>query len=191
MVDISNIKNFVVKRPQAPTLFGTAAEYDALPETHKDQILFLDKPSSDYLDSFLSDAHIITGGSWAPFEKGNFKQVETFDKFYNNEESWQLLKKWLYNRGISFDTWTFLLEENNEPAIMLTWKMVIKYSHDIFRGSDTVVFDKTLNWCLFYFHENELFFGKDNIYDPADDNKRMEALNERKKRFPDFKHPYL
>ena len=101
------------------------------------------------------------------------------------------LKKWLYKRGISFGTWVFVLENSNDQAILTTWKMVVKYSSELFIMPDMMVFDRTLNWCLFYFHEGKLFFGKDNIYDATDDYKTMEEHNERKKNFPQFKHPYL
>jgi len=73
----------------------------------------------------------------------------------------------------------------------MTWKMLIKYSDCLFIMDDVMVFDNTLNWCLFFFHEDKMFFGKDNIYDPTEDLKRMEELNERKRKYPDFKHPYL
>lgn len=191
MVDLTNIKKFVVARPEGWTLFGNGAAFDQLPETHQAQILFLDNTASKYIWDFSSNAHLLTGGGWAPFEKGNFKTVEEFTDFRRTDESKRLLKKWLYNRGIAFDTWVFLLEDGNDQAILTTWKMVIKYSADLFIMSDMMIFDNTLNWCLYFFHEDKLFFGKDNVYDITEDHQRMEALNERKKNFPQFKHPFL
>jgi len=191
MVDLNNIKNFTVDRPEGWTLFGSAKEFDSLPETHREQILFLDKTASKYIYDFSADAHLMTGGLWDPFAKGNFKQVEKFYDFARTAESNQRLKKWLYNRGIAFGTWVFVLLNGNEGPMLMTWKMLIKYSDNLFIMDDVLVFDHTLNWCLFFFHEDQIFFGKDNIYDPAEDLKRMEELNERKKKHPQFKHPYL
>ena len=70
--------------------------------------------------------------------------------------------------------------------------MVVKYSLDIFRGiSYIVIFDKTNNWCLFYFHEEHLFFGKNNEFDPEIGYQHVKELKERKKQFPGFKHPLI
>lgn len=190
MIDLENIKNFSITRPGGWTIFGSATEFDALPEATKDQVFFLNKEATKYLLGYVHTARLLTGGGWDPFAKGNFKKVETFYKFYGDDESRQLLKKWLYHRGIAFSNEVFLLQ-SNEDAILSTWKMIIRYSPFIFPGDDVMVFDRTLNWCLFYYHENEMFFGKDNVYDPSDDEKTLEALNELKKKFPQFRHPYL
>jgi hypothetical protein len=192
MIDLNNIRNFTVARPEGLTVFGNAKDFDALPETHKEQLLFLNKSASTYLFSFTGPAaNLLTGGSWDPFAKGNFKSVEEFSGLSNTAESNQNLKKWLYRRGIAFKTWVFVLFEGYDDPILMTWKMVVKYSDIIIFGEDVMVFDSSLNWCLFYFHENQLFFGKDNRYDPTENDQRMQALNERKKKYPQFKHPYL
>lgn len=191
MIDLENIKDFVIPRPDGWTIFGNAAQFDALPEATKDQVFFLSPDATGYLFDYVHIVQLITGGGWDPFVKGNFKTVETFDAFYGDDKSRQLLKKWLYHRGLAFSTMVFLLQSSNEPAILTTWKMILRYAPLIFPGDDVLVFDKTLNWCLFYYHENKLFFGKDNVYDPSEDDKQMEALNERKKKFPQFRHPYL
>ena len=193
MVDLDNIRNFTVPRPDTSTWFLTAREFDALPETHKDQILFLDKVASDYIYSFTGPSfNLVSGDLWDPFAKGNFKHVEEFTDFTNHPESWQHLKKWLYQRGIPFSTWVFVLPNGIGGPILTTWKMVVRYSRDLFIMDDLMVFDRSLNWCLFFFHEDRLFFGKDPAgYDTTEDDRRMEALNERKKKYPQFKHPYL
>ena len=191
MIDLNNIRNFTVDSPGGWNLFGSAAEFDSLPATHREQILFLNQAAGEYIFEFSRDAHLTTGGLWDPFAKGNFKSVEEFDQFSRSPASKQLLKKWLYNRGIAFSTWVYVLVNGNEPPMMMTWKMLIKYSDSLFLLDDVMVFDNTLNWCLVFFHHDRLFFGKDNIYDSKEDFQRMEALNERKKNFPQFKHPYL
>lgn len=191
MIDLNNIKNFTIPRPEPFNFIGTAKEFDELPETHKEQILFLDKAAGKWLFEFASTANLTTGRIWDPFEKGNFKTVEKYDRFYGIQNSKQELKKWLYQRGIPFRRWVFVLMEDHDQPLLMTWKMAIKYCEHIFFAGDTMVFDNSLNWCLVYFHENEMFFGKDNVYDPTEDQQKMEALNERKRKYPQFRHPYL
>ncbi|NCI47018.1 hypothetical protein [Sediminibacterium soli] len=188
MVDINNIQNFRIPPPDR-NFIGAATAFAAIPETHQEQIVFLDKAAEKYIFEFASAAHLVTGGFWDPFAKGNFKTVEEYDELYGMPGSNQDLKKWLFNRGIPFSTWVFVLMDA-EPPMMMTWKMMIKYIDHIFFGSDVMIFDKTLNWCLVYFHENRVFFGKDKVYDPAEDDLRMQELNERKKKYPQFKHPF-
>ncbi|MDB5203559.1 MAG: hypothetical protein JWQ27_2968 [Ferruginibacter sp.] len=190
MIDIDNIRHFTMPRPD-PNFIGTAIEFDELPETHREQILFLDKAAGKYIFEFAVSARFITGGLWDPFAKGNFKTVEHYDRFYGIQDSKQELKKWLFNRGIPFSTWVFVLPGANQPPMLMTWKMMVKYVEHIFFGDDVVVFDHTGNWCLVYFHENEMFFGKDRSYDPAEDDQLIADLNERKKQYPQFKHPFL
>lgn len=190
MIDLDHILNYTVPRPDSWTLFGNGEQFDALPAETKDQVLFLNREASDYLLDLLHVSRLVTGGGWDPFTKGNFKTVETFDQFNSSDESRQLLKKWLYRRGLPFSGQVFLLT-NVDCAIITTLKMVIRYSADIFPFDDTVIFDRTLNWCLFFYHENLMSFGRDKMHDASEDEKMMAALNERKKKFPQFRHPYL
>ena len=190
MVDVSNIRQLTIPRPDAWTLLGSTDDYDRLPGSHKEQILFLDAAATKFIYEYLSSAKLVGEDISDPFSKGNFKTVEKFNDLADTDESRQRLKKWLFKRGIAFRTWVYVLPNYNRHPILMTWKMVIKYSFDLFFNDDVTIFDDSLNWCLFYFHHNILFFGKDNMYDPADDYKRMEALNEVKKKYPHFKFPY-
>lgn len=191
MIDLENIWKHTTEHPQW-SVFGNAADFAALPGTHQAQVFFLDRTATSYLFSFAGDqAHLVTGGGWDPFAKGNFRSVETCPHLLENEESHALLKKWLYQRGIPFSNWIFILSDDYDHALLTSWKILVKYAPGIFFRGDVMVFDKTLNWCLYYFHENQLFFGKDKRYDPADNERMMQELNERKKKYPQFRHPYL
>jgi hypothetical protein len=190
MVELSNILQFTVPVPEDWTAFGNAAEFATLPDETKDQVYFLNSEATDYLFDLIHSAALVTGGGWDPFAKGNFKNVEQSNGFPTDDEGRQAMKKWLYHRGIPFSDQVFLLEQSRH-AIATTWKMLIRYSPFIFPGGDVVVFDRTLNWCLFYYHENEFFFGRNRQYDSSADEIRMQELNERKKKFPGFRHPYL
>jgi hypothetical protein len=191
LIDLYNIKNYTTPRPNGGSIFGSLADYDALPETHKAQILFLDKAAEKYIYEFIDLARLPSNGGWAPFENGNFKTVEQYSHVVDLQENIPLLKKWLYSRGIPFRNWVFVLSDSNEQPLMMTWKMLIKYAFDLFLIGDTMVFDQTINWCLFNYHEGQLHFAKDAVYDTSTDEFYMQYLNERKKKFPQFKHPYL
>ena len=192
MVDLENLKLYTNSQPAGWSMVGNAHEFANLPPTHQEQILFLNEEGSRYIYDFCHNAYLVTQGFWSPFGKGNFKNVEEFDRFFATTESWQELKKWLYRRGLPFRNWVYVLPNSSSfQPMLMTWKMVIHYSRDLFIGDDVMVFDATLNWCLVYYHDNHIFFGKDNVYDNSEDEAMMQALNERKKRFPLFRHPYL
>jgi hypothetical protein len=189
LIDFSNIHLHSIPPPQNGTLFGSAADFDALPETHKAQIIFLDKKAEKFLLEFVDNAQLISDGGWAPFSRGIFKTVEQYEHAVDLQENIPLLKKWLYSRGIPFSHYVFVLSDR-EPLLM-TWKMLIKYAFDIFIIGDTMIFDPSCNWCVFNYHEGQLHFAKDNIYDPSGMERYLHELNERKKKYPQFKHPYL
>ena len=186
MIHLNNIVPFA-KEPPEWSVFGSAHDFESLPQTHQDQIFFLNKEANDYLYEFLEYTKLLTGPIWNPFEKKNFKTIEEIS--LPDEE--EVLKKWLYQRGIPFQNWVFLLPNHSKDPIYLTWKMVIKYSHRIFWGSDLLIFDKSANWCLFFFHEDYLFFGKENLFDPEIGYEQMRALYRKKEQFPGFNHPLL
>lgn len=191
LIDLSNIKNFSIPPPANGTIFGSATDFYALPETHKAQILFLDKAAEKYLYEFIEHAGLLTGSGWDPFKEGNFKTVEQYEQAGDLQTNLPLLKKWLYNRGIPFRNWVFVLCDTRSQPLLMTWKMVLKYASDLFLIGDTLVFDQTLNWCLFSYHEGQLFYGKDAIFDSTANDAYMKKLNDRKKNFPQFKHPFL
>ncbi|SDE70551.1 hypothetical protein SAMN05216464_108281 [Mucilaginibacter pineti] len=182
MIDVENLKQYQIKRPDRWSLFGDAEDFDNLPVSHKDQIFFLDKTATDFLYEFLKVAKLIATND-NPFSKNNFKTVEHYTQM-DNENG---LKKWLYNRAIPFKEEVFLL---GDDCILTTWKIVVKYAPDLFFSNDTVVFNSTLNWCLFYFHHDHLFFGRDNIYDTSNDQIKMDEINRLKGIYPNMKFPY-
>ncbi|MES2062162.1 MAG: hypothetical protein V4456_09600 [Bacteroidota bacterium] len=182
MIDIENLKQHQIKRPDHWTSFGDAKDFDRLPMTHKDQIIFLDKTATKFLYDYLALTKFIASND-NPFSKGNFKTVDQYTEMTNESG----LKKWLYNRFIPFKGEVFLL---GDDCILTTWKIIVKYAPDLFFSNDMIVFDRTLNWCLFYFHHDHLFFGKDNIYDTTNDQIKMEEINKLKKLYPNMSFPY-
>lgn len=117
--------------------------------------------------------------------------MEQYEYAVDLHENIPLLKKWLYNKGIPFSNEVFVLCDNNPQALLMTWKMLIKYAFDLSLVGNTMVFDQTINWCLFNYHEGQLHFAKNAIYDTSTDEFYMQYLNEQKKKYPQFGHPYL
>lgn len=119
---------------------------------HQDQIFPLTKEAA----SFLWDYEMKLG---IQCSEKYFKKVTTFNSQFSNQRT---IKKYLYNLGIPFDQKVFIAQQP-EIAFLLTWKMVIKYSHNLFFANDQIVRDRTLNWQLEFHHEGVFSFGKDLI----------------------------
>jgi hypothetical protein len=195
-VTFEELKLHRIDPPQVWTAFGSPEDFGKLPQVHKDQIFFLDEEARAFLANYLSVSRMYfpphsapdqTGeeGSHWPFRYNYFK---TIDKLSFLPEASQL-KKWLFNRGIPFRTEVFVLSDDGH-AVITTWKMVVKYAPEIFWRGDVDVFDRTLNWGLFFFHEDALFFGKDNINSGELDQKSMDEINRAKQLFPNAYFPY-
>jgi hypothetical protein len=194
MTDLHNIKLNTLDRPTVLSGFDFLDNYDNLPKEHKDQIFLLDKEASKFIYSFLDNSkmtdkvnpHNYDGKTWKPFPPNFFKTVEEFTNF----SDFNLVKKWLFKTGIPFKTNVFILPNYGEQPILTTWKIVLKYAEDIFFNDDIIIFDQTLNWCLYFFHHDHLYYGKGNIFDPETEYSKMHELNLIKQKYPNFKFPF-
>jgi hypothetical protein len=112
MIDVENLKQYQIERPDRWSLFGDAEDFDNLPVLHKDQIFFLDKTATDFLYQFLKVAKLIANND-NPFSKNNFKTVEHYTQMDNENglkigytiEQYHLKKKffirrWLYSHNM-------------------------------------------------------------------------------------------
>ena len=160
MIDINNIKEYAIERPEGLTCLGTAEDFDNISDEFKDQIIFINEAAADYLYGDLKSANFITGSLWEPFKESNFKSVEKLMEVDDEKK----LKKWLYERGIPFSKWVFLLPNYGHGPMTLTWKMVVKNARSIFWSDDIILFDETNQWCLCYWHEEEMFYGSMNRF---------------------------
>jgi hypothetical protein len=133
-------------------------QHESIPNEFLDQIFPLNTEASIFLRDFKnSQKHL----SSAIAIKKHFINTEFLD--IKNQDT-KAIKKWLFERGISFDQTVFCLLENSY-GFHLTWKMIIKFSESLFGGSDVFVWDKTSNWCLIFDHEDVFCFGK-NLMTP-------------------------
>lgn len=181
MIDFTNIKDYAIERPNVWTCLGSPEEFDALTDQFKDQILFLNEKASNFLYKYFEASEFHTGPVWEPFQKNNFKYQEKISVGADYKE----IKKWLYNKGIPFSKWVYVLPNYGQRPLTMTWKMVIKSCESLFFADDIVIFDKSNQWCLSYWHEDEIFFGKVHIVDPEIGYKKVEQMNE----WESYKHP--
>lgn len=56
--------------------------------------------------------------------------------------------------------------------------MIIKFSDELFFGSDEIIWDKTLNWALIFDHNDVFYFGKNRNFNAE---KHSEEITEIKK----------
>ena len=139
----------------------TEKEYDCLPEQHLNELKPLDKVGAEFLANFLSDCKV---HNELPFKNGIFRNLDKVKILENKEKE---ITKWLYQRAIPFDKEVFL-SWNGNNGMITKWKFVVKYWNSIFYGGadDLTVFDKSLEWTLFFFHEDEIHFGTNKNYEP-------------------------
>lgn len=180
MIDFANIKTYSTEFPNNGSFLCSPEEANSISQEHKDQIFFLNDEASEFIGNYIESSKMITGPVWKPFNERYFKIIEEFDVTENCEKE---IKKWLHNKAIPFDKIVYIEGDRSGQSIALTWKMVIKYWEGLFFSDDIIIFDETLNWGLFYFHEDKLFFGNGKIYDKEFEYQKTIELNELKTKF--------
>ena len=177
MISFENLKENSVDFPNVWTFLWSPEEAQKIPEEHKDQIFFLNEKASGFISEYFESSKI--SDNWVePINKHYFQNIQKFKP--NTAED---LKKWLFNRKIPFDNFVFLNLDRSNHIVMLTWKMVIKYTEGIFFSEDVFIFDKSLNWCLFFSHDDEFTFGSEKNYDKEFYYKKTEINNELKNKY--------
>ncbi|MDT7833131.1 hypothetical protein RQM59_12110 [Flavobacteriaceae bacterium S356] len=155
-ITLDNVEDFCVPLESHPLNWKFEDEGGYISEEFKDQIIPLDSKAAKFLWDFESTQRHL----------GNIPKIKDYYKstleFYSGSSTNQEVKKWLYNLGVAFDQKVFWVDQP-QWGFILTWKMIIKFSDDLFFGSDAVIWDRTLNWCLNYDHNDAFYFGKDRI----------------------------
>ncbi len=64
----------------------------------------------------------------------------------------------MYERGLPFEKYVFLSYSPDE-AIIVPWKILIKYFDVFYYSDDLTIIDETLQWALLFYHEDEIYFG--------------------------------
>ncbi|MEO9477104.1 MAG: hypothetical protein ABJG41_16280 [Cyclobacteriaceae bacterium] len=154
-ISLDNIEEFGLPLDEYIAKWIFTDENDQLAsKEHQDQIFPLTKEAANFLWDYEMKHGIESSDKY-------YKTVSTFNSEFSDQ---QTIKKYLYNLGIPFSQKVFIAQQP-DTGFVLTWKMVIKYSHNLFFAHDQTVWDKTLNWKLEFHHDGEFTFGKDLIYD--------------------------
>lgn len=154
-ITLENIEQFSVPLNDYNNQWIFTNENDELAsDEHKDQIF----PLTEQAAKFLWDFDMQLG---VECTEKYFKKITTFDSSSADQTT---IRKYLYNLGIPFSRKVFIAMQPH-IGFVLTWKMVIKYSHNLFFAYDQVIRDRTLNWALEFHHDDIFTFGKDYIFD--------------------------
>ena len=141
-------------------------EYEALPLEHKDQLFYLDKDSTQQVYNVADNYDIICGDDgWGnkPFSRGCYEEVVKTENWKNEDE----LKKWLYKCGVPFKSEVLLLpvfSSDDTPVLLTTWKMLVKYAETFFAYDNLIAVDPKLSWCLYYHHDDIIYFAKGRVF---------------------------
>lgn len=156
-ITLDNLDSFSVDFDNSPfnCWFKDKDESEIQPE-HKDQISILDKNAANYLWDFEMKVNDRPLRDYPNLNK-YFKSVDIYEQTKEKE-----LKKWLYETGVPFKQKVYMSVQP-DTGFVLTWKMVIKYSDNIFFSHDLAIWDKTLNWMLVFHHDGKWHFAKNRI----------------------------
>jgi hypothetical protein len=154
MVTLENLEQHTIPFDQFKLKWRfTEEKYNILPAHHLEQIRPLDKSASRLISDMTDKMFSLHHG----LNRDYFKDVEGL-QISEAVESEQLLKKWLYQRGLPFDQQVYVSWDSNTAAIT-SWKMIVKYWTDFDYGDDLVVVDRSLSWILVFFHYDYIQFG--------------------------------
>ncbi len=168
-ITLENVHTFSIPLSEHPLKWKLEDDDTELSAEFEDQIIALTADASKFLWNFESTQRYL--GSISAIGKYFNEQDEL--SFGENES--QKVKKWLYEKGIPFDQKVFWITQP-DSGFILTWKMVIKFSDDIFFGSDEVIWDKTLNWCLIFDHNDIFYFGKNRNFNAEKHSEEIDGI---------------
>jgi len=138
----------------------TDEDYNRLPQLHLEQLRPLDRQASKFLWDYISATNLHND---IPFKRNFFRNIDKVRVCEGNEKE---IKKWLYQRGIPFDKMVFLSYQPG-TAMIVPWKLLIKYFDDFDYGDDLTVIDLSLSWALLFYHEDEIYFGTNKDFIPS------------------------
>jgi hypothetical protein len=139
----------------------TEEKYDKLPDQHLDQLKPLDNEAAKFLWDYIAKTNLHND---IPFKKDFFRTIDRARISDGNEKE---IKKWLYQRGLPFDKYVFLSYQPTD-AIIVPWKLLIKYFGSFYYSDDLTVFDQSLTWALLFYHEDEIYFGTNKDFKPSE-----------------------
>lgn len=172
MISLENIEQTIIPMNEFRLKWRfTEEDYDKLPQDHLDQIMPLNQIGSKYLWDLIANLGI---HDHSPFRKDYFKNIENAKILVNNEKE---IRKWLYKKGFPFNKKVYLSWQSDE-AVITNWKILIKYFDSFYYGGsdDLTVIDKSINWALLFYHEDEIYFGTNEKYKPENQFENIEFI---------------
>lgn len=142
---------------------------EQIPHQHLEQLKPLDVKASNFLWKYISDIKLHQD---TPFKNGFFR---TIDKAKIAETNNNEIKKWLYHRGLPFDHDVFLSWQPKD-AMIVPWKILIKYFDRFYYSDDLTVIDQSLTWALLFYHEDEIYFGTNKDFKASKDFSDMDFI---------------
>lgn len=139
----------------------TDEAYDRLPDDHLDQLKPLNTEAAAFLWDYISGNRLHED---IPFRNGYFKVIDKAKVLQNNQAD---IRKWLYQRGFPFDKPVYLSWQP-KVAMIVPWKLFIKYFDSFYYSDDLTIIDQSLNWALLFYHEDEIYFGTNEPYSPGE-----------------------
>ena len=132
----------------------TNPAHRALPRAHLEHIKPLHADSAEQLGELISYWHPLPPAGLGGFTRMARTRIDAY-----GPDEVQLVRKWLYERAIPFKRQVFVLWDRHTAAIT-SWKMIVRYWDAFWYASsdDVFVFDASLSWLLFLWHEEEAFF---------------------------------
>lgn len=159
MITFENIKSNNTAFPNTWSFLWSPEEAAKIPEEHKAQIHFLNDEAKAFLVTFIQDNNILSPNLSQPLNPQAFDKIEDYDI---DEMSAHEIRKWLQSKPIAADSYVYIDAERSGQAVALTWKMVQTYFEGLFFSEDLLIFDQSLDWALFYHHDDYVSFGQKN-----------------------------
>lgn len=137
----------------------TDERYNILPTIHIEQLKPLNCEGSEFVWDFISKSGL---HNHTPFKTDFFKTIVKAKIKNTNQKE---IKKWLFKRGFPFDK-EVILSWQPDLAMIVPWKLFVKYYDSFYYNisDDLTIIDKSLNWAILFYHENEIYFGTNEHY---------------------------
>jgi hypothetical protein len=145
MTRIEDVKNHSIKFDES--FFAQEVKAgNLLSVEDRAQIIQLDKTASAFLWNYQSLSFPMSHGL-----EDTFATVQTWDRRVSTvDES----RKWLQQLSVPLENQVFVLIHPN-LAFIISWNMVIKYYRSVLNLNRQLIWDRSLNWCLYYYEDGE------------------------------------
>ena len=147
----------------------TEEKYHKISQQHLEQLKPLNHEAARFVWNYISQSGLHDD---VPFKKDFFRTIDKMKISLGNEKD---VKKWLYQRGFPFDKPVYLSWQPTE-AMLVPWKLFIKYFDSFYYADDLTIIDSSLNWAILFYHEDEIYFGTNENFEPSQTNENIDFI---------------